>query len=84
MTLSDAGLKFSIRFRMARSIQTNYRGNPSYMLNNWRCVGCGEVDSQEHVIVCKAYEKLRNGKDLNDDFDLVKYFREVINLREAC
>ena len=84
MTLSDARMKFSLRARMTRTIQTNFRGDPSYTRNKWRCVGCGQLDAQEHLVVCAAYANLRNGKDLKVDADLVQYFREVINVREAC
>ena len=84
MTLSDARMKFSLRARMTRTIQTNFRGDPSYTRNKWRCVGCRQLDAQEHLVVCAAYANLRNGKDLKVDADLVQYFREVINVREAC
>ena len=83
MSLSDARLKFALRTRMTRSIQTNFKGDPTFARNKWRCVGCGEIDSQEHVVICREYEGLRRGKNMNSDEDIVKYFREVISLRES-
>ena len=44
-------------------------------------VGQGTV-SQVHVMACPGYEDLRVGKDMMNDGDLVKYFREVLVIRE--
>ena len=40
------------------------------------------AESQIHVIACPGYEDLRVGKDMMNDGDLVKYFREVLLIRE--
>ena len=83
MAPADARLKFSLRARMTRTVQTNYKGDPVYSKNKWLCVECSNVDTQEHVIVCPNYANLRIGKDLEKDEDLVRYFRNVIAVREA-
>ena len=42
------------------------------------CDGCQKtVETQTHVIFCPAYTKLREGRDIQSDKDLVNYFREV-------
>ena len=61
-------------------------------LEFWTCSGCvdGELakqvvgcrDTQEHVLVCPGYADFREGKNLDVDDDLVKYFAQVIKLRQ--
>ena len=82
MTLADAKMKFALRCKMTRTIQMNFKGDPRYRENKWKCVGCGEIDSQEHVISCSAYAHLRTDKDLKKDIDIIKYFKQVIAIRE--
>ena len=59
-----------------------------FMADLWTCSGCsqpgdanGYRDSQEHILVCEGYSRLREGKDLCSDDGLVKYFQEVISVR---
>ena len=40
------------------------------------------MDSQSHITKCESYKYLRVGKNLSSDKDLVKYFSDVISLRE--
>ena len=54
----------------------------------WSCPGCsipgdvmGNRDTQQHVLICLAYEEFRDGKDLTEDKDIVKYFEQVIQKR---
>ena len=83
MTVANARMNFAIRCRMTRTIQLNYKGDPKCKKNGWTCVGCGDQDSQEHVVTCGAYAKLRDDLDLGKDTDLVKYFKKVIAMREG-
>ena len=49
---------------------------------NWMCDSCETaIDSQSHVIWCPAYSKLREGKDLSSDVDLIDYFNKVLTIR---
>ena len=48
----------------------------------WECNGCGNVDTQAHILWCPAYQELRVGKSLEDDADLVEYYRKVLLIRE--
>ena len=66
---------------MTRTIQMNFKGDPGFRANGWKCVSCGEIDTQDHVMECNGYKSIRKGKDLTEDKDLVNYFREVIKLR---
>ena len=81
LNLADARLKFALRTKMARTVQTNFKGDPSYKSNEWKCNVCQVLDTQEHIMWCPAYSSLRNGKDLKKDKDLVDYFRKVISIR---
>ena len=66
---------------MTRTIQMNYKGDPLFKANGWKCVSCGSLDTQEHVMECEGYKSLRKGKALKEDQELVNFFREVIKLR---
>ena len=70
----------------------NFQSDQLFAKDLWACVGCkkdsilGKRDTQEHVLICPAYEQLRVDKDLSKDKDLVTYFRSVLQLRakEEC
>ena len=82
MNMQDGRMKFQIRSKMFRDVKFNYSSDPVYSSQLWHCSHCDKIDSQSHVVICESYKYLREGKDLNDDKDLVKYFRDVISLRE--
>ena len=75
-------MKFAIRTKMTRTVQMNYKGDPGYTKNHWKCKDCFTPDTQEHVIRCPSYQHLRTGKDLSSDKDLVQYFGNVLRLRD--
>ena len=83
MSTLDARLKFSLRSRMTKTVQTNFKGDPIFTKNKWLCVDCGKVDTQEHIMVSQKYSNLRSGKNLENDDDLVNYFKNVISWRES-
>ena len=82
LNLPDARMKFSIRTKMTRTVQMNYKGEPKFAQNKWKCQDCGTPDTQEHIIRCPSYQHLRSGKNLESDKDLVEYFRRVIQIRD--
>ena len=48
------------------------------------CMACGmEEEVNSHVMKCVKYADLRQGKDLSDNNDLVKYFRDVMSRRDS-
>ena len=81
LNLPDARLKFSLRIKMTKTVQMNFKGNPRYVKNGWKCLECNTSDTQDHIVRCRSYQDIRIGKDLNSDKDLVDYFREVIKMR---
>ena len=58
------------------------KSNQKYAAELWRCNECMSMDSQSHIVWCPAYAPLREGKNLNNDEDLVKYFQTVMKIRE--
>ena len=48
-----------------------------------QCVACGgDEEVNSHVLECAEYADLRQGKDFNNNIDLVNYFREVMARRD--
>ena len=81
MKMNDARLNFALRSRMVKC-KMNYFNDPKYRAEMWRCDSCRtRIDSQSHILYCPAYQKLREGKNLNSDQDIVTYFREVLKIR---
>ena len=60
----------------------NYKNDPKNVQKLWQCPECECVDSQEHILWCDGYKKLRENKDLDNDSDLTRYFQQVMLLRE--
>ena len=53
----------------------------------WKCPEkCDQIYSIDHIAnACPQYEQLRIGKDIHsNDNDLVKFFKEVIELRDEA
>ena len=84
LNLPDARLKFALRSKMTKTVQMNYKGEPKFIRNGWKCQGCNIPDTQDHILRCPCYQELRVGKNLQNDKDLVEYFRKVIQLRDKC
>ena len=82
LRLSDARLRFRIRTKMVENIAFNFSNDPKHTRQLWRCTHCDYIDTQSHILVCDSYKYLCEEKDLASDYDLVKYFRDVISLRD--
>ena len=66
---------------MVPSIKMNFKSDTKVMqfkVDLWARSDCGKMDSQEHVLICSAYESYRHEKDLSCDKDLVQYFKRVV------
>ena len=63
-------------------LNANFMNKQKFQKEGWKCEGCGkEVETSDHVMKCKAYEHVRDGKDLTRDEDLVQFFKEVMKMR---
>ena len=81
MSFYNARIYFALRARMF-DCKMNSMNNPAYKNDLWRCDSCEScIDSQSHILYCPAYKKLREGKNLSSDEDIVTYFREVMQIR---
>ena len=82
MSMIDARMLFRIRCK-TNDLQMNQQNNKIYAKNLWKCSECGNIDTQSHIVWCPYFASLREGKSLDNDSDLVKYFHEVFRIREA-
>ena len=82
MTLEDSRMYFRIRCNMTK-FAFNFRNMKEYSDTLWWCSSCEKaVDTFAHSKWCIAHSDLRQGKDLSDEKDLVKYITEVLLRRE--
>ena len=81
MSLRDARTMFRIKTFMTKT-KMNMKSNPKFANEMWKCDDCKKIDSQSHLMWCPTYAPLREGKNINSDQDLVKYFQQVFKLRE--
>ena len=81
MKLRDARTNFRIRSNML-NVKMNRKNDVKYANDLWKCDDCQSMDSQAHIVWCPAYAALREGKDLKCDTDLVKYYQQVMKIRE--
>ena len=80
MSMKEARTQFKIRTRMF-PCKMNYQGDLSNVKDIWRCNDCRNIDTQAHILWCPAYKKLRKGKSLDNDDDLIEYFQKVFTIR---
>ena len=70
MSMADAQINFRIRSRMI-DIKMNQQSDKTYAKGLW-----------SHIVWFPFFADLREGKSLQNDADLVHYFREVLKIRE--
>ena len=83
LDLKQARAKFMLESKMIKTVKMHFQSNPDFAKNLWKCWHCQNLDTIIHIKNCYSYRELRENKNLDDDADLVKYFEEVIQLREA-
>ena len=82
LSLEEARLKFRIRCNMAE-FAFNFRNKPKYANNNWSCSSCHQaIDTFSHAKWCPTNADLREGRNLDNDKDLVWYITQVLKRRE--
>ena len=71
------------------NIKINFQLDIGFTNKSWACEDCldskgiGKRDSQNHVLICPAYEDFRQDKNLDCDSDLVDYYKLVLNRRSS-
>ena len=87
LKVEDARLRFKLASNMTPTVAMNFQSERKFIARLWSCPSCfvdddkNARDTQQHILICKAYANLRIGRDLTNDKDLVDYMRNVINLR---
>ena len=79
--MEDARLIFQANSKMMKTVKMNFKSNPKFIQEQWKCSACSRMDSQEHLLWCSGYTPLRQGLDLDKDCDIVHYYKSIINLR---
>ena len=60
----------------------SYQNDPAFKEECWMCDSCqSAIDDMAHVMVCQAYQPLREGKDMNSDSDIIEYLVAVSRIR---
>ena len=87
LSCKDAKLRFKLVSQMTPTVKMNFQSEIKFSKNLWVCEACkplkgfGFRDTQEHVMVCSAYTKFREGRNLQKGKDLVDYFACVLQQR---
>ena len=82
-SIENSRVMIRIRSKMVH-VKENFKNMYKNRTNGLTCDSCQnqQVESQIHVLVCPAYNKLREGLTLSKQDDLIKYYREVMVLRD--
>ena len=64
LRMDQARTKFKIKTKMLKNVKLNFKNDQQNVKKLWKCSECENRDSQEHILWCEGYEKLREGKDL--------------------
>ena len=75
-------VRYFIHISYIYHIKANYKNKTTHKKDGWSREGCGtEIETNCHVVICKAYEQVRAGKDLKCDEDPVEFFKKVMKIR---
>ena len=81
LTVVEARSLFKHRTSMTRYAKFNYKNDPIYAKQLWKCESCSNISTESHVLWCSGFQYLREGKNLKCDRDLAKYLIEVLKIR---
>ena len=60
----------------------NYKNDTGYKEDLWVCNSCqSAIDTMSHVLICPAYQPLRENKSMDNDSDVVAYLVAVNRIR---
>ena len=60
----------------------NYQNDPVFKEQCWTCDSCqSAIDDMAQVMVCPAYQPLRQEKNMNFESDILEYMVEVSKIR---
>ena len=65
------------------NVKFNYNSDLANTASLWRCKSCQtSIDTQNHIMWCPSYSELREGKNIDNDKDLIEYVRKVMIIRD--
>ena len=76
--LHEARLIFKHRTSMTQYVKLNYKGNKKYEAEGWKCDDCLNLDSEDHLLWCEAYESIRKNLNLEKEKDLSLYLHKIL------
>ena len=84
LKLSDSRLRFKLRAAMCPTVKMHFQSDTKFAKELWSCWDCEDyqIDSLAHIQRCSVYADLRHDLDLEEDQDLVTFFRRVIEKRK--
>ena len=76
-SIENARMAYRVRSKMVETIKLNFKNSYKPLL---QCDFCssGEEESQEHAMICEAWEEERRGLDLYRMSDVVKFFTKIL------
>ena len=82
LSVHDARAIYKKRTSMMQYVKMNYMNDMKYVKTLWLCNSCQtSIDNMDHVLWCKSYRQLRQGKNLENDKDLAQYLHDVLKIR---
>jgi hypothetical protein len=77
LNLQQARTKFKFRSSLTQHVKINQRNNEEYADKLWKCDECGQQDTNSHLLWCRGYATLREGKDLGCDKQFCDYLYKI-------
>ena len=83
LDLARARLKFRVRASCVKTCKIHFPSDKQNIETMFTCpqTQCSHIDSLSHWSRCESYAHLRKSRELNDDFQLLNYYQDIINLR---
>ena len=82
MKIENARTKFKLRTHML-NVKFNYKHMAQNEKSLWQCDSCQTaIDTQSHIMWCPSYSELKEGKNINNDNDLIEYIKSVMKIRD--
>ena len=79
--IEEVRTQFKMRLKMLKCKEF-YRSDPKFSADLWKCDDCGRVDTMVHILHCPAHQDLREGRDIRESSDIVRYYVEVMRRRD--
>ena len=83
LSLDQARVKFRERAKCLKTCKLHYPSDWLNIKTMFKCRHCDDVDSGDgHWKICMGYKHLREDRNLDDIFQLINYYQDVIRMRD--